>query len=90
MRLSDVAFTVQATLLPPGAFAAFHMNKFGRSNNDGEYDSDASSSESDDAVPTSGDIDNDAPDGQQPGDIAASADEIARRITGWASSNWGS
>ena len=67
------------------------MNKFGRSNNDGsEYASDASSSESDDAVPTPGDMDNDAPDGQQPDEIAASADDIARRITGWSSSNWGS
>ena len=43
------------------------MNKFGRSNNDStEYDSDASGSESDGAVPTSGDIHNDAPDEQQP------------------------
>ena len=71
------------------------MNKFGRSNNDStEYDSDASGSESD-GVPTSGDIhkdapdeqqpDEDAPDGQQPHEVAASADEIARRITGWSS-----
>ena len=77
------------------------MNKFGRSNNDStEYDSDASGSESDGAVPTSGDIhndapdeqqpDEDAPDGQQPHEVAASADEIARRITGLSSSNWGS
>ena len=29
MRLSDVAFTVQATLLLSGAFSAFQMNKFG-------------------------------------------------------------
>jgi hypothetical protein len=83
MRLSEVAFAVQAALLPSGAFSAFHMNKFGRSNNDSsEYDSDASNSESGDAVPSPSEMDKDSPDAQKPREIAVSAGDIARRITG--------